>query len=178
MSENPRLCYFTYGTSAGYYHYALNQLRGLHESHPELDIDVFYVGADDNEHFPDYVSERHFVYTGNDSKIMTVLRTVLLQFRLFIYLLRAHPDVVQMNTHLRTQWYTLYITVLLNVFRVPAIRTVHERTEGSHKKSASKASRITFLRLRSEELPRCYSIGNGWTHGSNRGVQTGGDGYE
>lgn len=129
MSESPRLCYFTYGTTAGHYHYALNQLRGLHESHPELDIDVFYVGTDNDEHFPDYVSERHFVYTGSDSKFVMGLRTLLLQLRLFVYLLRARPDVVHMNTHLWMQWYTLCITVLLSVLRVPVVRTVHERTD-------------------------------------------------
>nr|WP_252718785.1 glycosyltransferase family 4 protein [Haloarcula sp. CBA1122] len=34
-----------------------------------------------------------------------------------------------MNTHLRTQWHTLCITILLKALRVPVVRTVHERTE-------------------------------------------------
>ncbi|WP_096389024.1 glycosyltransferase [Halopenitus persicus] len=129
MSEGPRLCYFTYGTNAGHYHYALNQLRGLYKSNPEMTIDIFYAGSDDESHFPEYVTESHFVYTGNDSKVVMVVRTLLLQIQLLLYFLRVRPDVVQINTHIRTQWYTLYITILLTILRIPVVRTVHERTD-------------------------------------------------
>lgn len=128
MSEDPRLCYFTYGAGGGHYHYAVNQIRGIHEVNPDVDIDVFYTRADGESHFPDYVSERHFANVEGDRKLLMVLRSTLLQFRLLAYFLRVRPDVVHLNTHLRSQWYTLYVTLVSKLLGIPVVRTVHERT--------------------------------------------------
>lgn len=128
MDPSYRLCYFTYGVGSGHYHYALNLLHALHEADPDRQIDVFYPGTDEDSHFPDFVNEHHFVYTGYDSKLLMVLRTFFLQFKVLAYFLFVLPDVVHANTHLRTQWYTFYVSVVLKLLRIPLVRTVHEPT--------------------------------------------------
>lgn len=126
-----RICFITTGVRYGHHHYLINLVEGIRESSDEpLDINVFFLqgspGAKDD--FPEYVTAHPIVSYAYDSTLRDILITLLGHIR-FLYLLSATEVVVHINTPIRSQLYTLSLTILSRVLCSSVVRTVHEITK-------------------------------------------------
>lgn len=144
-----RICFITTGTRYGHHHYLMNLLEGMRDSSDEpLDVNIFFLQGSPGmkDDFPEFVTAYPIVSYAYDSTFRDILITLLGHIR-FLYLLSTTDVVVHINTPIRSQLYTLSLTILSRVLRSPVLRTVHEITKERLTEVSNRTKWIAYKQI-------------------------------